>query len=339
MIVFVLLGLVLALGAVITALGSRRIAAAHPPRGRFVATGSGNVHVVELGASHSDEPAILLIHGASGNLEDMRPLGEVLAARWRVLLIDRPGHGWSDRPAQANAAWPGNQAQVIAGALDALGVSQSVVVGHSLGGTVAAAFALAQPERTRGLVLLSAVTHPWTGGVAWYYTIASTRWLGTLFARTLALPLGQTLLPSGIRAVFAPNPAPADYARRSGVAMFLRPREFIANAADVAALFPFVVRHSRRYGELRMPVAILSGDADSVVSVDIHARALARDVEGSRLVILPGGGHMPHHSATRLAADLIDEVAAKAGFQSAAGSQTGEQRQPCGPERVSASPF
>jgi pimeloyl-ACP methyl ester carboxylesterase len=339
MFVYVLFGfaLLLALGAVTTAIGAPRIAAANPPRGRFVRAGRGRLHVVELGAANPDAPAIILIHGASGNLEDMRPLGELLARRWHVLLIDRPGHGWSERAGGVEVASPDRQAELIAAALDSLQVGNAVVVGHSLGGAVASAFALSQPKRTRGLVLLSAVTHPWSGGVAWYYTVTKTRWIGALFARTLALPLGQLLLPGGIRAVFAPDKVPADYVRQSGVAMFLRPAEFIDNAADVAALYPYVSRQCHRYGDLEMPVAILSGDADSVVSVDIHACAMARAVKGSRLVIIPDGGHMPHHAATQVAADLIETVATRGA--SSARSPAGAKGQPCEDPEVSTSPF
>lgn len=337
---FLGLALVLGVGAIITVIGARRIAAANPPAGRFVPVSGGRLHVVELGEANSAEPAIVLIHGASGNLEDMRPLGELLASRRRVVMMDRPGHGWSDRPGGPSDASPERQAQLIAEALDALQIARAVVVGHSLGGTVAVAFALAYPQRTSGLVLLGAVTHPWPGGIAWYYSITSTRWIGSLFARTLALPLGMLLVPPGIASVFAPDVPPPDYAQRTKVALFLRPAEFIDNAADVAALYPFVVRQSHRYGELQMPVGILSGDADSIVSIDIHSRAMAQAVQGSRLIILPDGGHMPHQSATAVAAELIEEVAGEVrtrsgnrDFPPSAGGQ------PCGGSKDPASPF
>ncbi|MGZ5961785.1 MAG: alpha/beta fold hydrolase [Rhizomicrobium sp.] len=335
---FLGLALVLGIGAIITAIGARRIAAANPPAGRFVPVNGGRLHVVELGANNNDEPAIVLIHGASGNLEDMRPLGELLAARRHVVMVDRPGHGWSDRPGGPSDASPERQAQLIAEALASLGIARVVVVGHSLGGTVAAAFALAYPQRASGLVLLAAVTHPWPGGIAWYLT--STRWIGALFAWTLALPLGMLLVPPGIASVFAPDVPSPDYARRTKVALFLRPAEFIDNAADVAALYPFVVRQSPHYGELAMPVGILSGDTDSIVSIDIHSRAMAKAVEGSRLIILPNGGHMPHQSATAVAASLVEEVAgegrARPGNRDFPPSAEG---QPCGGSKDPASPF
>ena len=105
-----------------------------------------------------DDPAVVLIHGASGNLEDMRlALGERLALSHRVILVDRPGHGWSARPDSDDYASPARQAELVAGALE-LGVRRAILIGHSWGGACATAFALAFPKQTAGLILLSAVT-------------------------------------------------------------------------------------------------------------------------------------------------------------------------------------
>ena len=95
--IFIGIALVLAALAVVTAIGTAAIERAYPPAGKFVEVEGGRLHVLELGPA--DAPAIVLLHGASGNLGDMRlALGESLAARYRVILVDRPGHGWSDRP-------------------------------------------------------------------------------------------------------------------------------------------------------------------------------------------------------------------------------------------------
>src|SRR5262249_54937362 len=87
-------------GAAVTFLGTWLIEWAYPPRGRFVEVDGLRQHVVELGdrAGTADAPAVVLLHGAGCNLEDMRlALGERLAARYRVILVDRPGLGWSER--------------------------------------------------------------------------------------------------------------------------------------------------------------------------------------------------------------------------------------------------
>ena len=210
----------------------------------------GRLHVVDLApARPSDAPPIVLLHGASGNLEDQRlTLGTALAARHRVILVDRPGHGFSDRPGGQADASPGRQAALIAQALARLGVARAIVVGHSWSGALAAALALDFPERVAGLVLLAPVTHPWPGGISWYNRLASTPVIGRLFAETCAFPLGSLLIARGVENVFEPQLPPADYVRRTATRLVLRPQEFIANAQDVAALKAFVTAQAPRYG-------------------------------------------------------------------------------------------
>src|SRR6185437_16491472 len=127
---------ILGAGAAVTFAGPRLIERAYPPRGRFVEVGGLRQHVVELGkpAGAGDAPAIVLLHGAGCNLEDMRlALGERLATRHRVILVDRPGAGWSESGGRALSS-PAAQAAVLRDILDRLGVARAVLVGHSWGG-------------------------------------------------------------------------------------------------------------------------------------------------------------------------------------------------------------
>ena len=318
MLVSTLIGVVLvaALGAIVTFYAARSIASVHPPKGRFVEVSGVRLHVVELGVAQSGDPAILLVHGASANLEDMRALGERLAQHRRVILIDRPGHGWSTLPDGKNHVPLTQQVDLIDGVLAELKISNVIAVGHSLGGAIAASLALTRPERVRGLVLSSPVTHPWPGGIAWYYSLTSAAWAGPLFAHTFALPLGLASFSSGLAAVYAPNVPAADYVERVGAKLVLRPREFSANAFDVANLYRFVKQQSPRYAELKIPVGIVSGDTDSIVSIDIHSRTIAAAVPQSKLVMLPGVGHMPHHVAVETVANLIEDTAQAAAARS-----------------------
>jgi pimeloyl-ACP methyl ester carboxylesterase len=309
----------LAAGAAITVIGTARIEAAHPAAGRLIAIAGGRLHVLKLGPPIPLEPTaaeallpIVLVHGASGNLQDMRlALGDRLAADRRVILVDRPGHGWSDRPGGVADASPARQAELIAQALDRVGVRHFVLLGHSLGGTVATALALAYPDRVAGLVLLAPVTHPWVGGLAWHNAVLSTPVVGRLFARTVALPLGALLLDGGAASVFAPQPVPADYLRRAAIRLLLRPSEFVANAQDVAALKDFVTAQAPHYGEIAAPTVILTGGADTTVSPRIHARAIAAAVPGARLNVLEGVGHMPHHTNADAVVAAIEELTSR----------------------------
>ncbi len=313
--IFLLLTIVAILGAAraITAVEAARIEAAHRASGRFVQVAGGQLHVLELGAAApEDQLPIVLVHGASGNLEDLRlALGDRLAANRRVILVDRPGHGWSDRPGGVADASPARQAALIAEALDRIGVERFVLLGHSLGGAVASALALAYPARVAGLVLLAPVTHPWEGGLAWHNAILSTPVIGPIFAHTVALPLAVLLLDRGVASVFAPQSTPSDYVRRAAIRLLLRPAELVANAQDIAALKGFVTAQAPRYGEIGAPTVILTGSADITVSPHIHARAVAAAVPHARLIVLAGVGHMPHHADADAVVAAIGQLSAR----------------------------
>jgi len=301
---------ILGLGAAITALGVAYLERVHRPAGPLVPVAGGRLHVVDLASPYAAAgPPIVLLHGASGNLQDQRlTLGQALAARRRVILIDRPGHGFSDRPGGAADASPGRQAALVAQALGEMGVERAIVLGHSWSGALAAALALDFPERAAGLVLLAPVTHPWPGGIAWYNTLAATPVIGPLFAHTLALPAGLVMIRSGIAGVFTPQRPPPGYARRTAARLLLRPAEFIANAQDVAALKDFVTAQVPRYRAITAPTVVISGDRDTVVSIDAHARVVAALIPGARLVVLDGIGHMPHHAAADRIVAAIDDM-------------------------------
>ena len=287
----------------------RRIERAHPPAGRFVEVAGGRLHLLELGPA--DAPPVVLLHGASGNLGDMRvALGDRLAARYRVIMIDRPGHGWSDRPDGAADASPAQQAALIHQALERIGVSHAIVVGHSWSGALATAYALAYPDATAGLLLLAPVAYPWPGGVGWYNPIVANSVVGWVFARTLALPLGKLLLKPAVGVVFAPQLPPPDYVERAGAELILRPRELTANAEDLTGLKAFVTAQAPHYGEIETPTIVIAGDEDTTVSPDIHAKHIVRVLPHGRLIMLPGVGHMLHHAAPEVVIAAIDELAA-----------------------------
>ena len=295
-----------------TAFGVTRIEAAHPPAGLFLTIDGVRLHVADLGlprGSPGAEPAVVLIHGASGNMEDMRlALGNRLANSHRVILIDRPGHGWSSRPPGDAYASPARQAELVAKALTQLGVRRAILVGHSWGGAFATAYALAFPDRTAGLVLLSAVTHPWPGDPGWYNNLTSLRGIGPLFLRTLVYPLGSFLIKGVSRSVFEPQPMPEDYLRRAAIRLVLRPKTFFANARDLALLNGFIAAQVPSYVGLRSPTIIITGDRDTVVSPKINACALAATLPRAKLVFLEGVGHMPHHARPEAVAAAIDEL-------------------------------
>ncbi len=189
---------ILAVLAVLTRLGVRRIERRHPPAGDFATVDGTRMHFVHVptGAG-ADLPPVVFLHGASANLLDqMLPVRPLLEGRAELLFPDRPGHGWSAR-GRGNETLFG-QARTIAALMDRLGIADAVIVGHSFGGAVAAAFALQCPQRTRGLVFLSAATHPWPGAATnWYYRLSGMPVDRTRLRRDDSLARRHALDPRG----------------------------------------------------------------------------------------------------------------------------------------------
>jgi pimeloyl-ACP methyl ester carboxylesterase len=300
----------LGLSAAGSAIATSVIERANPASGRFIPVTGGSLHVVEKGprGGAADHPAIVLVHGAGANLKDQEnALGERLARTHRVLLIDRPGHGWSTPGSGPDAASPSGQAALLREALQRLGVTSFVLVGHSWGGTLAAAYALDFPQDLAGLILLAPVAYPWAGGTSWYYQLGAVPILGPAFAHLFALPAGLLLTSYAVRLVFWPIEPPPDYVSRASARLALRPGEFLSNAREVAGLKAFVAGQVERYRGLAVPTIIIAGAADIVVPPNVHAQPLAAALPRARLVLLRGVGHMPHYAAPDRVVEAVGE--------------------------------
>jgi pimeloyl-ACP methyl ester carboxylesterase len=278
-----------------------------PPQGRMVEVNGATLHVVDIGPRDVGLP-IVMLHGASSNLEVMRrPLGDLLAGDHRVILIDRPGHGWSTR-ARRQDSTPEIQARMIDEALGKLGIDRAVFVVHSWSGALGARLALDHPRRVAGLVMLAPVTHPWRGGVGRYNEIIATPVIGPLLAYTVTLPLGYFVAESGAREVFLPQIMPDGFVKDSATPLLLRPREFIANACDLVTLKASVAAQVSRYGEIKAPVTIIAGEPDKTVSTNIHARPFAATVPNAKLIVLPDLGHMVQNAVPDLVKAEIETM-------------------------------
>ncbi|CAN5276498.1 alpha/beta hydrolase [soil metagenome] len=280
----------------------------YPPTGSFVPVAGGRLHYRESRPSSESRGTVVLIHGASSDHADLlATLGPDLS-HYRVVALDRPGHGWSDRIAGDAMADPARQADVLMQALDAIVPERFVLVAHSLGGAASTRIALDRPERLLGLVLLGAVTHPWPGGIASYHHLTAWPVLGPVFTRLVGVPAARMLLEAGATSVFAPRPVTPGYLDTAEIALLLRPATFRANSQDIAATYDFVSAQVPRYRDLKMPVVAISGDSDAIVSPMIHSATIARQAPQGRFVLLPGVGHMPHHAAPEIVVEAIDQM-------------------------------
>jgi len=289
---------------------SERAVAEFPPEGDFVTVDGMRVHAVVRGTG----PDLVLIHGSSGNLRDFT-FGLVgrLAARYRVIAFDRPGHGHSE-PLPRQAEGLRGQARHLQAAAALLGAARPLVLGQSYGGGVALAWAVHHPGSIAGLISVAGVSHPWEGGLPPYYRVTSN-----LLGAYLAVPLIAGLVPASrvereVAAVFEPQKPKPGYAAHFGPALALRPDAMRLNARQRARLKAEVGELAPHYPDLRLPIEIVHGDADRIVEVSLHGARLAAEVADARLTVLPGVGHMPHQVAPDEVCAAIDRAAERAGL-------------------------
>lgn len=289
-----------------------------PAQGKAVEVAGATLNVLDIGFSDVARPPIVLIHGASSGLETMRrPLGDRLSAHHRVILIDRPGHGWSSL-AGGDASTPAAQGRMIEEALKKLDIGPVILVVHSWAGALGARMALDYPERVAGLVMLAPVAYPWPGGVGWFNALVSKPVIGPLLAYTITLPLGYLLIDRSARQVFLPQIMPDNFIADTAIPLVLRPREFLANARDLARLKQAVAEQGPRYAEISAPTVVISGDVDKTVSTNIHSRPFAAAVPNAKLIVLPGVGHMVQNAVPDLVIREIEAIVGLASSKSAA---------------------
>ena len=300
----------LAVLALITQAGVFALQRIYPQQGNTISVAGARLNVVDLGPRDAADPPIVMTHGASANLESVRqPVGDLLAKNHRVILIDRPGHGWSRRDNLENSL-PAAQAKMIDEALEKLGVSGAILVVHSFAGGLGALMALDYSRRIAGLVMLAPATHPWPGKDGWLNTLATTPVIGPLLAYTITLPLGLLVAESAARKVFLPQTMPSGFVGKTATLLLVRPREFLANAWDMVTLKAALGEQAPRYGRINIPVTVITGDTDSVASPKVHSLPFAATVPKARLVVLPGIGHVVQSAVPELVIHEIEAMIA-----------------------------
>jgi pimeloyl-ACP methyl ester carboxylesterase len=279
----------------------------NPPIGKFLNVDGVRLHYIERG--HGDP--LVLIHGNGTMVQDFTVSGLVdrLAERYRVIVIDRPGYGYSSRPRQL---WtPRAHATLFQKALGQLGVEQAMIYGHSWGTLVAVALALDFPSLVRGLVLGSGYYYPTLRADTFLLSPPAIPVIGDAMRYTISPLLARAMLPGMIKRVFQPAAVPERFEKRFPKALMLRPLQLRAAAEDAALMVPSVMELERHYRELTLPVTIVTGADDQIADVGRQSERLHRELPHSELIALPGLGHMIHHLAPDAVIREIDRLAQK----------------------------
>lgn len=265
------------------------------PPPRSVRVGGRAVAYAEEGDGRE---AVVLVHGFGGDRLSWMLVQPRLADRgMRTVALDLPGHGASDKAVGRGdyAAF----AEVALGAMDALGLARAHMVGHSMGGGVCVAAALAAPERVRSLTLVAPAGLGNRGDMEFLEEFVG------LDRREQVRPLLAKVL-TDVRFVGRQvEDMVVAYKRTPGVKEALRT---IADALFLPDGTPRV-SYRDRLAELRMPVRMVWGEADRIVPA-----ATADGLPASMPVVrVPGMGHAPHLEAPGIVVGAVLEAVAAAG--------------------------
>lgn len=278
--------------ALFTKRAARAIEASVPMDGKLVDVDGDRIHYVEYGSG----PPIVFVHGLSGQMRNFAWLPiATLAREYRVILIDRPGSGYSIRGAQSQANIRA-QAKTVARLIETLQLEAPVLVGHSLGGAIALAVALDHARTVERVALIAPLTHVQTEvPAAFRALVLRSKAVRRFVSNTFATPIGLATSAAVLKQVFTPEAVPEDFPTRGGGLLSLRPSGFYNASADLVAIEDAddLAQMEQRYGQLTVPVDILFGREDVVLNWRRHGDALRRKSELVTLKVVRGGHMLP----------------------------------------------
>jgi len=237
----------------------------------------GTMGYLELG--RPDAPCVVFLHGFGADLLTWQLCLVPLAAHYRVVAIDLPGHGRS-APDVGDASL-GFMVRWLDEALDVLGIPSARIVGHSMGAKIALGFALDHPERVASLALISPAG---LGGEFHHETLDAFLHdpeHAEILAKQLIGPRGQALIPSlaqSLRQV-------ADPRRRDALARLLGQSKTYGLALSPEGF---------DWSKIRVPLTLIWGDHDRLIPLP-EARRLP---PSAPVHLIEGAGHLPHMEAS-----------------------------------------
>lgn len=259
--------------------------AGKPVESQFITVEGIRLHYVSQGVGQP----VVLVHGNPGFLQDYAAIVADLASRnFRAVAFDRPGHGFSQRPAH-QIATPEVQARLLHQALIKLGIRKPILVGHSWGGTLVLNYALQYPDEVSGIVLLAPAAYPEREGFSFQNLLVHVPVLSSIMIKALR-PYIHNQIKGGLERAFAPAQVPKQYLTLA-LSCWARSTAIRATIADRQARQHRLREISNRYPTIHLPVVIVTGDADRIVDPVTDDYPLHEAIKDSRLLVLPHTGH------------------------------------------------
>jgi pimeloyl-ACP methyl ester carboxylesterase len=280
--------------------------AKYPPS-KFVTVDDVRLHYLEAG---SGQP-VVFISGGSGKVQDfsLSPLFELATEEYRVIIIDRPGLGYSEKPSDEEAT-PPVQARLIHKAIEKLGYEKPIVVGQSWGGVIALAYAQAYSNDLSGIVLLGSSPYPRERQTDFFDVIAQMPVIGTLTLHTLYVPIGRHWVAPAImeqnKTYFAPLESVPESFYDATIELNLRPSHLKAAAEETRVIPASLAALVEGLDKVKVPVMILDGDQDTHAIE--QASRLKQDLPASRMVVVEGANHYLWFSNPEMVMETIREL-------------------------------
>lgn len=254
--------------------------------GEYVTAGGIKIRYLVMGSG----PQVLLLHGFGGFLETWAFNLPALSKRYRVYAIDLPGHGLSDK--LKNCYTTAFAIESASDILEALGVNQAAMIGHSLGGAVSVNIALSLPERVSKLILIDCAGLSRT--LPWLYRLSSLPVLGKIL---MSLAVKPTLERS-IKRLFHSSPVlsqemidiilknSSQPGVRETLIRIIRQNVGLRGPHPEALLI-------ERLPQLKVPTLFVHGAQDRLFPLE-HIRDSFSMAPNSRVKIFDRCGHCPH---------------------------------------------
>jgi pimeloyl-ACP methyl ester carboxylesterase len=292
--------------AAFSSLSARSAQRRVPPEGRYLDVDGARLHYIDIGSG----PTIVMVHGLTGQLRNFTyALTERLVSDYRVIVIDRPGSGYSTYNRVGGRGLDA-QASIIGHFIEALKLDRPLLVGHSLGGAIALTLATKCPSLLGGLALIAPLSQPMNEAPRIFRGLLNPSPVRrALVSRTLAVPLGKLKRKRTLETVFAPDPVPADFGERGGGMLAGRPSAFYAASTEVSGADD-LVEIAAMYDRIPVPVGILFGRGDQILSPGLHGAQTASAIPGAEFEAIEGG-HMILITAPNATASWLRRQAAR----------------------------
>lgn len=254
----------------------------------------GSSQLLEAGCERGEGGTpLLLLHGGLGEAFQWAPILEPLGRKRRVLAVDRPGHGLADPFDSRGTDFMAHAAGFVGDVLDAAGVQKASLVGSSLGGLFATAFALAHPERVERLVVQSPAGA--TRELPMMLRVGMVPGVRSIIRGMMRKPSRDSVRAFWKQLLVAHvERLPDEFLDLSALSQARNAESWFAlldRVVDVGGVKSELVA-AARFADLKMPTTLLWGDKDAFAA-PIHGERLAARSPNLRLVRIADAGHAP----------------------------------------------